>query len=736
MNIFKEKLISALIIVFMGISSYAESKSQYSSSVYGGVGLIETPTARFHGDGNLSFGVSFDNPVNRVYGAMQFLPNLEVVLRYTEETYRPYNPGSSQTHKDKGLDLKFRLFKETERFPELAVGLGDIGGTGQFSREFIVASKRIGNVDYTLGMGWGKFAGIRETIADIKNPFIFIHDSFDDRDTKVGFGGSIDIGQFFSGKTSSIFAGLEYFTPIENLSLKLEYDPTYYFPIIGRLEDYRDDNGPLIELDSRLNLGLNYRYAPSAVNNIDLSLAYVRGNTIMASATVHSNLHFLGDQKYTAPRETLNKATFRPFNEQKDAFKEYLPKKIMQQMANEGFVTHSITFNNDELIAEISQGRFQKTIQALDLASRILANNSPRNIKTITVVNIDQGIETFRSSIPREKLVEAVSLGPLEEELLSLNESYSLHDDHVRVNNDFLYPHFSWSLRPNMNGTIQHQIQFYFYQLEALFHAEYAIKKGLYISTDIGIDITNNFDEYTWHITDGELHNVRQDRRLYLTEGATGIRKLAIEHTFDISRDTKAILSAGYLEWMYGGIGGQIVHKPINSPWGIGAEGYWVKQREFDQKFSFQEFQTFTGFINFFYDLPFYDLRFQSSAGKFLGTDVGFTFDLSRRFDSGARVGAGFALTDCDAECTGEGSFNKWIYFELPMDPFYVSRTTRAKTGYGWNPLTKNSGNKISAGSLYELVTDATDEMETLRRDKWSVRKILSGFGSKPKNRL
>ena len=91
----------------------------------------------------------------------------------------------------------------------------------------------------------------------LKNPFIFIHDSFDDRDTKVGFGGSIDVGQFFSGKTSSIFAGLEYFTPIENLSLKLEYDPTYYFPIIGKLEDYREDNGTSIERDSRVNIGLN-----------------------------------------------------------------------------------------------------------------------------------------------------------------------------------------------------------------------------------------------------------------------------------------------------------------------------------------------------------------------------------------------------------------------------------------------------------------------------------------------
>ena len=34
---------------------------------------------------------------------------------------------------------------------------------------------------------------------------------------------------------------------------------------------------------------------------------------------------------------------------------------------------------------------FKKPIQAIDLASRILANNTPTNIDKITVINIDQG---------------------------------------------------------------------------------------------------------------------------------------------------------------------------------------------------------------------------------------------------------------------------------------------------------------------------------------------------------
>ena len=74
--------------------------------------------------------------------------------------------------------------------------------------------------------------------------------------------------------------------------------------------------------------------------------------------------------------------------------------------------------NEDEIAAEISQARFQKTTQALDLASRILANNAPKNINQITVINIDNGIETLRSSIDKDTLVRAVKAGSLPEELL------------------------------------------------------------------------------------------------------------------------------------------------------------------------------------------------------------------------------------------------------------------------------------------------------------------------------
>ena len=127
-------------------------------------------------------------------------------------------------------------------------------------------------------------------------------------------------------------------------------------------------------------------------------------------------------------------------------------------------------------------------------------------------------------------------------------------------------------------------------------------------------------------------------------------------------------------------------------------------------------------------------MRLKISAGKYLAKDKGILVDLSRRFETGARVGAKVALTDCDASCVGEGRFNKWIYFNLPMDLFYINSNTRDIASYEWSPLTKDAGQKVATGSVYNLVTNAQDEVDSLRRKKWSFKKIILGFSTSPKS--
>ena len=114
-----------------------------------------------------------------------------------------------------------------------------------------------------------------------------------------------------------------------------------------------------------------------------------------------------------------------------------------------------------------------------------------------------------------------------------------------------------------------------------------------------------------------------------------------------------------------------------------------------------------------------------------MAKDVGFHIDIGRRFKTGAKVGAIIALTDCDAECVGEGSFNKWIYFNLPMDMF--GQETRSRGAWAWSPLTKDAGQKAHVGNLYDVSVNSIEEIDLLRRKPWSVKKIFSGFGTSPK---
>ena len=54
-------------------------------------------------------------------------------------------------------------------------------------------------------------------------------DRFDSRARQESIlGGGINLGSLFTGQDVSVFAGAEYFSPIPNLSLKIEYDPTDY----------------------------------------------------------------------------------------------------------------------------------------------------------------------------------------------------------------------------------------------------------------------------------------------------------------------------------------------------------------------------------------------------------------------------------------------------------------------------------------------------------------------------
>ena len=77
--------------------------------------------------------------------------------------------------------------------------------------------------------------------------------------------------------------------------------------------------------------------------------------------------------------------------------------------------------------------------------------------------------------------------------------------------------------------------------------------------------------------------------------------------------------------------------------------------------------------------------------------DEGFTLDLSRSFANGTKFGVFATFTDVSSEQFGEGTFDKGIYFNIPIYKNFVN--------YTWRPLTKDPGAKlIRKHTLHDLL--------------------------------
>ena len=122
------------------------------------------------------------DPVNSLFIIATPMNWMEVSLRYADINSIKYSQfkffSGDQTYKDKSFNLKLKLIEETENTPELTLGFRDFIGTGKFSGEYLVTSKKIGDFDFTLGLGWGSLS----SDDGIENPFIDIDQNFATRE--------------------------------------------------------------------------------------------------------------------------------------------------------------------------------------------------------------------------------------------------------------------------------------------------------------------------------------------------------------------------------------------------------------------------------------------------------------------------------------------------------------------------------------------------------------------------
>ena len=684
-------------LVYASIEDYYPYKVLPSASNYGNTGIIEMPNARLMPEAQLRFSFSSSYPHEFTSLTASPFSWLEATYRYTELKNKRYGPASysgNQTLKDKGFDLKALIRRETFFLPAVSVGLRDIAGTGLFSSEYIVASKKLRSLDITAGIGWGVLGAAN----NISNPFESIDDSFKARNDSFGQGGDFSFKNWFSGNTS-LFGGLEYDLPKKGLRLKLEYDTSY-----------PDRRQIIQDINSRFNIGLNYSFS----ENLSFSSSYERGSQFRIAFKLKGN--FLEDTiKKPSPKtvQNLNSEQQSRVKEDKNLFY----RSLNLSLRDEAIYIQAANLKDTEVDVAIASSRFYSLTRPAGRAARITAALSPEEIEVINVHVMNGDFEVAKISFGKEYFESSDKGIMSSNELLSLSSLDSQNSDPLYKDALFmptvLLPEFNW----NMSPAIKHQIGgpegFYLGQLLWKTDTTIKFKRNLALYTSFGINIYDTFSGFN-NPSSSSIPHVRSDIQDYLSEGKNNIQRMQLEYFGSPYKDIFTRLDIGYLEEMFGGFGGEVLYRPFKKRFSVGMSLHRVRQRAFNQLFSFRDYSTTTGHFGFYYDMP-YNLRSQLLVGKYLAGDKGATLDLSKRFNSGFTLGIFATKTNLSSEEFGEGSFDKGFYISVPTQLFY-SDFRSGVISFGLHPLTKDGGAILNKhNSLIGILGDSNSS--SLTRD-------------------
>ena len=644
------------------------------ASDYGTTGLIDTPTARFESDGQFSVGASRDKRHKQFSITYQATPWLQGTFRYT---------GFNEFfYWDRNYEFKARLWEEELYLPQVAVGVRDMVGTGRFGSEYLVASKRFGSTDVTLGIGWGRLAGK----GSFPNPLREIDDRFATRTQFTGRGGELSYGQFFSGEDVGIFGGISHAFDSVPITAMIEYNPDQY-----DWDAQRGADRP----KSPWSAGLTWQALPG----VELGLSLQHGNEV--GLGFRSYL----DSKAEFPRREPVRFVSSYYLSQSQLPPQINKNKwydrLLYDVERSGLILVEGTLSPDGNNVQLVVGNSSYALWSDAIAKHIaLADlHLPATVKSIYIVVEEGGHRTATIVAPRPSTSYSSSPRTWLNQVRNLS-GRTLEKPQYRTG----------FVTGKVNHTINIRSRFQLfdpddparYQVFADLTSEYALSSHWAVRSSVAINIDHNFDESKRQNSDSVIPKVRSDVVKYLNEGDSGLEKLIVEGRDTIGRSLHYRGFGGYFETMFAGVGGEVLYWPHKSRVAFGASVAFAKQRDFDRGFGLLDYQVVTGHISVFWATPFYNYDVAIHAGRYLAKDMGATFEARRTFRNGWQVGVWATLTDVPFETFGEGSFDKGFYFQVPLDGLFGTKT-RGRIATRMRPIQRDGGQRLEdfSGNIF-----------------------------------
>lgn len=686
------------IMALLAAAGPAAAEMRPTLNLLGVTGLIDVPSATQQPDGYLSISSGHFGPISRTTLSFQIAPRLSGSFRYVAVRQwsalfcPPDCTGGNEfpTYYDRNFDLSYRLLDESQYLPAIMVGLQDFAGTGLDSAEYLVASKKLGdNIRVTAGLGWGRLASYNPIASFGTRPPI-----------DFGQGGMFNLDQFFRGDVAP-FGGIEWQIN-DKWGVKAEYSSDAYVEEAGFRGTF--------ERRSPLNFGVEYQRS----DTMRLGAYYMYGSEIGFA------LHYVlnpaqrpaGGMRVSAPEPVLPRPdraadpdAWSPEWITQEGAGGILVENLSKHLKRSGIQVESLSYTGDTAQVRFRNPKNDAEAQAIGRVARAMSQVLPASVEVFELVPVVNGVAASMVTLHRTD-IETLEFAPDNGDALRARTEISAAAaplPNLTLNPE-AYPQFKWSLGPYARLRLFNPGAPVVGDLGLRLAGSYEISPGIVFAGAVTQKLVGNLDSA---LADepSALPPVRTSAQFYDAYGTSAIESLTAAWYSRLGKDLYGRVTAGYLERMFGGISTEVLWRPVNRHWALGAELNYAAQRNPDQGFNFDyyNYSVLTGHVSGYFDLG-KGYHAQIDVGRYLAGDVGTTLSLSREFENGWKIGAFATLTNVSPEDFGEGSFDKGIKLEIPIS-WFTGAPTRASRPFILRPIQRDGGARLEVdGRLYDLL--------------------------------
>ncbi len=661
------------------IEDHNKAGRQSSPSLLGMLGLNTIPNARMDEEGTIRIGASTLDPYYHGFIGLQVAKPLYIQLRQTGEVSR----ASGMERYYPGMDVKLRLVEESRYVPELSVGFNSLFGDKRFSSEYIAASKRYGDFDFTAGIGWGRLG----SAGHWKNPLRKLSSHFDkERDYTSTLTSTAE--DLFTGKDIGFFGGVEYFpswTGFDGLSFKADWGADRY---PGERQAFG------MQAPAPWSLGVNYNYKDMA----DLSIGTVGTDKLFARLTLQTI--FENWPWSAAPK------TDPPLMHAYRTGPGYAGEMALHAQ-RDGMVLHSPHLNESEASAVLELDPDQPASLQIGRAARHMGNHAGQDAEKITITPYRHHLRGPTLTLIRGDLEKAAARGSGSAEEIWRDAEFK----DTPPNERGLPPHITNTWIPRF--ALEFKTDFmsddhkFLHRTSLLIEEEKLLPWGFLAGAGLRINLYDNLNNIT-KTRAPALKTTRSAEDLYAAPYVSLERSfLSWLHT--PKTNLHFAVSAGYLEETFAGVGGEVLYRPFGKTWAAGVEGWRLYPRiagtDLNQEI-FWEDDRWTGHLNLYYEPPDTDYTVYAKAGRYISEDFGATIGVRRHFPSGLKFDAYTTYTD-EADPDGFGgslNLTGGIRLTLPIGNLYKHIPKGTEVRVKMEPMARDEGQLLDKPiDLYDL---------------------------------